>query len=144
MSLTLIGIASYRNSLENVIDSDINDELTDKYNHPWMSKLSAPALWSRKAVLVLFELLGNNSKTTSSKMNKLRPLAINNLSPKLPPSIILQDLLSPLLKSNDCRLSKTKNSVRLASEGLADLSYSARQSADTLFWGYLAISTNYA
>lgn len=34
----------YRDSLEDVIDSNIDDELPSRNNHLWPSKLSAPAL----------------------------------------------------------------------------------------------------
>ena len=132
----------YRNSLKDVIDSNIDDRLPGRNNYLRPSKPSAPALWLGKAVLLLFEHLGNSRRTTSSKRNNSRLLPIGNLSSRLAPNSVPQDLLNPLLKSNDRRLWKTKKSVRLVYGDLVNSSYSTRQSASTLFQGSLAVSKN--
>ena len=94
----------YRDSQEDVMDSNIDDWLTGRNNLLQPSKLSTPALWPERAVLLLSELLGNNNRATSSKKNNSRSLPTGNLSHRLPPSILPLDLLSTLFKSNDCRL----------------------------------------
>lgn len=134
----------YRDSLEDVMDSDIDDELLGKNNNLRPSKPSTPAVWPGKAVPLLSGLLGNSSRATTSKKNTSKPLPTSNSSPRLPSSIVSQDPLSLLSKSNDCRLKKMKKSVRLASGGLVDSSYSTGQSTGTLSQGSLAVGENNA
>ena len=95
----------YRDSLEDIIDSNIDDGLPNRNNHLWPSKPSTPALQPRKAVLLLSRFFGNGSKATSSKRNNSRSLPVGmNLSPRLPSSIVPKDPFSPFLKSDDHRL----------------------------------------
>lgn len=134
----------YSNSLKDVIDTNIDDGLSVKNNYLRLLKPSAQALQPGKAVLLLSGLLGNGSWAISSKRNNSKPLPRGNSSPRLPLSIVPQDLLNPLFKSNNRRLQKTKKSVKLASEGMADSSNSARQFASTLSQSSSAISENNA
>ena len=94
----------YKNNLEDIMDSNIDDGLSGKNNYLRPSKPTVPALRPRKAVPLLSGLLGNSSRVTSSKKNNLRPLPTSNSLSKLPPSMVPQDPLSPLLKFNDREL----------------------------------------
>ena len=128
-----------KDNLEDVIDSNIDNRLPGRNNHLCSSKLSISALQPGKAVLLLSGLLGNSNKATSSKENNSRPLSSGNSSRRLLPSIVLQDLLSPLLKSDDRRLLKTKQSVKLVSGDLADLCDSMGQSVVFCFKALLLL-----
>ena len=120
----------YRDSLEDVMDSNVDNGVPGRNNPLRPSKPSAPALRPERAVPLLSRLLGNDTRATSSKGNNSSTFPSGNSSPKLLPSIVPNDLSNPLLNSNDRRLWKTKKSAMLTSGGLgADLSYSAGQSA---------------
>ena len=133
----------YRDSLEDVIDSDVDDGVPGKNNPLQPSKPSAPALQPERAIPLLSRLLGNGTRATSSKDNNSSTFLLGNSSPKLSPSIVPNDASNPLLNSDDCRLLKTKKSAMFTSGGLgADSSYSAGQSAGALFRDSPAVSEN--
>ena len=133
----------YRDSLEDVINSDVDDGVPGRNNPLQPSKPSTPALQPERAVPLLSWLLSDGTRTTSSKGNNSSTFPLGNLLPKLPPSIVLNDPLNSLLNSDDRRLWKTKKSAMLMSGGLgANLSYSAGQSAGALSQDSLAVSEN--
>lgn len=78
----------YKNNLEFIINSNIDDRLSNKDNYSQPSKLNAPAFWLGKAVLLLYELFGNSNRATSSNKNNSKLLPISNLSLGLPPGIM--------------------------------------------------------
>ena len=91
----------YRDSLEDVMDSNIDDRLLGENNYLRLSKPSTLILWPEKAVLLLSGLLGTGSRATSSKKNNLRLFLTDNSSSRLLPSIVPQNPLSLLLKPNN-------------------------------------------
>ena len=94
----------YRDSLKDVMDSNINDGVPGRNNSLQPSKSNAPALQLERAVPRLSRLFGNDTRATSSKGNNSSIFSLGNSSPKLPPSIVPNDLSNPLLNSNNCRL----------------------------------------
>lgn len=80
-----------RDTLEDVKNSNINDNLPGKNNLLWLSKSSALVFQLKKAISLLFRLLSNNIRTTSSKANNLSIFLLDNLSPKLLPNIMLHN-----------------------------------------------------
>lgn len=132
----------YRDSLEDVIDSNIDDEIPDRNNSLQLSKLNAPAFWLEKAILLLSRLLGNGTGATNSKGNNSSIISLGNLSPKLPSSIVPNNLSNSLLKSNNCKLWKIKKSFMLMSGDLGDSSYNAGQSTSTLSQNFSAVNEN--
>ena len=133
----------YRDSLEDVIDSDVDDGVPGRNNPLRPSKASAPALRLEKAVPLLSRLLGDGTRATSSKSNNSSTFPSGNSSPKLPPSIVPNNPSNPLLNSKYCRLWKTKKSAMLTSGRLgADSSYNAGQCAGALSQDSLAIGEN--
>ena len=123
----------YRDSLKNVMDSNVDDGVPGRNNPLQPSKPSAPALQPERAVPLLSQLLGNSTRATTSKGNNSSTFPSGNSLHKLPPSILSNDPSNPLLNSDDRRLWKTKKRPMLTSGGLgADLSYSAGQSAGAL------------
>ena len=133
----------YRDSLEDVINSNIDDGVPGRNNPLPPSKSSAPALWSERAVPLLSWLLGNDTRAISSKGNNSSIFPSGNSSPKLMPSIVPNDPSNLLLNSDDRRLWKTKKSAMLTSGGLgANSSYSAGQFAGALSRDSSVVSKN--
>lgn len=116
---------SYGDNIEDVIDSNIDNDVSGRNNLLRLSKPSAIALQLRRDVLLLFWPFGNGTKATNSKNNNSNILSLCNLSPKLSSSIVSNDLSNLLLKYKDCRLWKIKQSAILVFEGLCDSSYNA-------------------
>lgn len=79
----------YRDSLEDVIVSNIDDGLPSRNNYLWSSKPSALALQSGKTVLLLFELFCNGSKAICSKGINLKQLPTGNSALRLLLNIVL-------------------------------------------------------
>ena len=132
-----------RNSLKDVIDSDVDDGVSGRSNPLRLLKPSAPALRLERVIPFLSRLLGNGTRATSSKGNNSSTFPLGNSLPKLPPSIVPNDPSNPLLNSDNCRLWKTKKSAMLTFGGLnADSSYSAGQFADALSWDSPTVSEN--
>ena len=124
----------YRDSLEDVMDSNVDNGVPGRNNPLRPSKPSAPALRPERAVPLLSRLLGDGTRARSSKGNNSSTFPLGNSSPKLPPSIVPNDPSNPLLNSNDCMLWKTKKSAILTSGSLgANSNYSEGQSAGALF-----------
>lgn len=94
----------YRNSVENVIDNNIDNEIFGKNNLLQLTKLKPPAFSLKKAIPLLSRLFNNNTKAISSKSNNFSTFLLSNLSPILLSSIMPNDLLNSLLKSNDYKL----------------------------------------
>lgn len=94
----------YRDSLEEMIDSNIDNRVSDKNNFLWQSKSNISALSLKQLVLLLSRLFGNSTMAINSKNNNSSTFLLRNLSTKLPLSIIPNDLLNLLLKSNDFKL----------------------------------------
>lgn len=94
----------YRDSLEDVMDNNIDDEVASRNNFLQTSKPSMLVLWPERAISLLFELLDNSTKATSSKGNNSSIFLLRNSSSKLLSSIVPNDLLNSLLKSDDYRL----------------------------------------
>lgn len=94
----------YKDSLEDVINSNINDRVLSRNNFLCLSKLSIPAFWLEKVVLLLFKLFGNNTRAISSKNNNSNIFSLGNLLSKLSLIIVPNDLSNLLLKSDDCKL----------------------------------------
>lgn len=69
----------YKDNLEDIIDSNIDNKLPGKNNDLQLLKSSISTFWLGKIVLLLFKLFGNGSRVTSSKKNNLRLLLIGNL-----------------------------------------------------------------
>lgn len=67
---------------------------------------------------------------------------MGNLSPKLSPNIMPNDPSNLVLKSDDCKLLKTKKNAKLTSRGLGNSSYDVDQSVNTLFGDSLAVYEN--
>lgn len=59
----------YKDNLEDVIDSYINDGVLDRNNSLQLSKPSASALWLEKLISLLSQLLSNGIRIISSKNN---------------------------------------------------------------------------
>ena len=133
----------YKDSLEDVMDSNVDDGVPSRNNPLRPSKPSAPALQPGRAVSLLSWLLGDGTRAISSKGNNSSTFSLGNSSPKLLPNIMLNDPSNPLLNSDDCRLWKTKKSAMLTSGGLGvDSSYSAGQFAGALSRDSFAVSEN--
>lgn len=94
----------YKDSLKDVIDSNIDDRIPDKNNSLQLLKPRISAFWPKKAILLLFKHFSNNTRAINSKDNNSSIFLLNNLSSKLLPSIIFHNSLNLLLKSNNCRL----------------------------------------
>lgn len=94
----------YRNNLEDVMDSNIDNTVHTKNNFLFPSKPNVSAFLTKKATLLLFRLFSNNTRVTSSKNNNLSIFLLANSSLKLPSSIMLNDSSNLLLKSNNYRL----------------------------------------
>lgn len=94
----------YKVSLENVMDSNINNRVPSRNNSLQLSKLSVSALWLERAIPLLFWLLGDSTRVISSKNNNSSIFPSSNLSPKLPSNIVPNDSLNPLLKSDYYKL----------------------------------------
>lgn len=133
---------SYRDSLEDVMDSNINDRVPSRNNPLWLLKLSALALQLERVVPLISRLLSNSTKATKNKDKNSNTLSLGNLSLNLPPTIISYDLSNFLLNSNDCKLWKTKKSVMHMSRSLNDSTYNVGQSTDVLSLDSFAVSEN--
>lgn len=115
----------YRDSLKDVIDNNIDNVVSSRNNLLQLSKPSIPALQLKRAIPLLFGFFSNDTRATSSKANNSSKFSLNNSLPKLPPSIVLNNLSNLLSKSDNCRLQKIKKRAILTSKGLGDSSYGA-------------------
>lgn len=86
------------------MDNNIDDRVLGRNNLLWPSNPKALTLWPERALLLLSCLFDNSTKAISSKSNNSSRLSSENLSPKLPLSIISHDSSNSLLNSNDCKL----------------------------------------
>lgn len=93
----------YKDSLENIIDNNIDNKVSGRNNLLQLLKLKVTAFWLEKAILLLSRLFGNGTRITNNKSNNLNIFLLANLSLKLLISIMSHDLSNPLLKSDDYR-----------------------------------------
>lgn len=94
----------YRNSLKNVMDSNIDNEVSGRNNLLRLSKPSASALRPKRAIPILSWLLGDSTRATSSCCNNSSTFPLGNPSPKLPLSIVPNELSNLLLNSDNRKL----------------------------------------
>lgn len=73
----------YKDNLEDVIDSNIDDRLFSRNNYLQLLKPSTSVFPLEKAVLLLSEFPSNNSRVINSKQNNSKLLLTNNLSLRL-------------------------------------------------------------
>ena len=115
----------YKDSLDDVLDGDINDTAASTIDtNPWLLRQITSAIQPRTPFniplpLGLFSEVANGGGKNSS------PSAKRSLSPTLPPSILLKEPSNLLLRltSNYGKLSKRKPRAVLTSQGLEDLGY---------------------
>lgn len=94
----------YKDSLEDIMDSNIDNRIFGKNNFLQLLKLSILAFQSKKTILLLFLLYSNDTRSINRKDNNTSIFLLSNLSTKILPSFIFNYLLNLLLKSNNCKL----------------------------------------
>lgn len=120
----------YKNSLDNILDSNINDTIASIINtKPCLLRQST--LGTEQVMLLdVFLLLGLFSEVTNDG-DKNSSLSIKrSISPTLPPSIMLKKPSNPLFKpsGNYGKLRKRKSRAAFTFWGLRDLGYIIDQS----------------
>lgn len=95
---------TFRDSLEDGIDSIINNRVSSRNNLLYPLKLSISVFWLKRTVLFLSRFLDHGTRIISNKDNNLSIFSFDNLPLNILSNIMPHNLLNYLLKFNNYRL----------------------------------------